>query len=104
MLDINSTQFSALKMNPGLTDIKNFKSDSHGVGNGGLRGPPLGVFKEPKDIRHVGYQLFTGFNGKNEYKVNKSLRFIIGCNRHSQMCSKFLAIQIAIYFNLVKLL
>ena len=42
MLDINSTQFLALKMNLGLTDLENFKSDSHGVAQGtpGFRGPP----------------------------------------------------------------
>ena len=42
MLGINSTQFLALKMNLGLTDLENFKSDSHGIGNGGpgVKGPP----------------------------------------------------------------
>ena len=42
MLDINSTQFLALKMNLGLKNIKNFKSDSHGVAQGdtGIRRPP----------------------------------------------------------------
>ena len=77
MLGINSTQFLALKMNLGLTDHKNFKSDSHGVGEGGpgVRGPPRGperVYEKSNDIRHVGYQFYLIFSTENESRVDRS--------------------------------
>ena len=48
MLGINSTQFLALEMNLGLTDLENFKSDSHGVAQGGPWGPLEG---SPKNLK-----------------------------------------------------
>ncbi len=82
MLGNNSTQFLVLKMNLGLRDHNNFKSDSHGVGKGGsgVRGPPRDperVYDESTDIRHVGYQFYSIFSTENEYKVKIYLRFQI---------------------------
>ena len=71
MLDINSTQISALKTNTGSTH-QNFESDSHGVAHWGSPEAPLGGFQRTyvMNIRHVGYQFYSDFSSENEYRVN----------------------------------
>ena len=75
-LGINSTQFSALKTNPGSTHLLNFELDSHRVTHGHPGTPWLWVVsEEPNDIRYVGYQFYSVFRAENESRVNTSLKF-----------------------------
>jgi hypothetical protein len=43
----------------------------------GSRGPLLGVFKEPNDARHVGYQFYSDFSTEKKYRINTPLKFQI---------------------------
>jgi hypothetical protein len=40
------------------------------MGVHGSRGPLGGVFKEPNDITHVGYQFYSDFRTEKEYRIN----------------------------------
>jgi hypothetical protein len=36
----------------------------------GPEAPLVGVFKEPNDITHVGYQFYSDFRTEKEYRIN----------------------------------
>ena len=78
-------------MNLGLTDLENFKSDSHGIGNGGpgVRGPPEVQNGSMKNI--MIQHLLTFSDNRKTMDIFKHVL-------------KLSATRIAIYFNLVKLL
>ena len=66
ILSMNSTQFSALKINTRSPNLYEFIPDAHGCPMG-VQGP-MGVYEEPNDTRHIGYQFHCTFYHKGVHK------------------------------------